>query len=321
MEISQGNLQIVFTNFQSAFNKELENAQSYYKDVAMIVPSSTAVETYGFLNNLPSVREWAGPRVIHSLGTSRFSIVNRNWEQTISLDRDDLEDDRVGLFGPVIRDMAQSAASHPDELIFGLLGDGFTKKCYDGQPFFSANHVVGSGKAQRTVSNVFGSDTYAPWFLLNCSRPIRPLIFQSRRAVAFTEKTDPRSGGAFFDNKYYYGADARYNAGYSMWQLAFACTDPLTPYNYAAVRAAMMSQRSENGRPLGIRPTHLVTLPGNENAALRILRSQTIEATSNEWAGTATPIITQFLLCADGSTPAWGKSGRFCQSDRDLRCG
>ncbi|GAN68550.1 Mu-like prophage major head subunit gpT family protein [Acetobacter orleanensis] len=321
MQISQGNLQIIFTNFQSAFNKELENAQSHYKDVAMIVPSSTAVETYGFLNNLPSVREWVGSRVIHSLGTSRFSIVNRNWEQTIDIDRNDIEDDRYGLFGPVIRDMALSASSHPDELIFGLLGDGFTQKCYDGQPFFSANHVVGTGKAQRTVSNVFGSGTYAPWFLLDCSRPIRPLIFQSRRPVTFTQKTDPRSGGAFFDNKYYYGADARYNAGYGMWQLAFACTDPLTPYNYAAVRAAMMSQRSENGRPLGIRPTHLVTLPGNENAALRILRSQTIEATSNEWAGTAIPIITQFLLCANGSTAAWEKVADFVNPSETYAAG
>lgn len=305
MEISAGNLNIVFNNFQAAFNTQLANAQTHYKDVAMIVPSSTAVETYGFLNNLPSVREWLGSRVIHSLGTSKFSIVNRDWEQTIGIDRNDFEDDRVGLFGPVIQDMALSAASHPDELIFGLLGDGFNNTCYDGQSFFSTTHVVGKGKTQRTVSNCFGSGKCAPWFLLDCSRPIRPLIFQSRRPVQFIQKTDAKMDNVFFDNKYYYGADARYSAGYGLWQLAFACTDPLTPYNYAAVRAAMMSQRSENGRPLGIKPTHLVSVPGNENAALRILRSQTIEATSNEWAGTATPIISQFLLCASSANATW----------------
>lgn len=305
MQISAGNLQIAFTNFQTAFNKQLENAQSYYKDVAMIVPSSTAMETYGFLTNLPSMREWAAARVINSLGSSKFSIANRTWEQTISIDREDMEDDRYGVFSPVIQDMALAAASHPDELIFGLLGDGFTNKCYDGQPFFSTSHVVGEGNNQRTVSNAFGSGGHAPWFLLDCSRALRPLIFQSRRPVTFVQKTQPTNEGVFWDNKYYYGADARYNVGYGLWQLAFACTDPLTPYNYAAVRAAMMSQRSESGRPLGIRPTHLVTVPGNENVALRLLRSQTIEASSNEWAGTATPIITQFLLCASGATATW----------------
>ena len=45
--------------------------------------------------------------------------------------------------------LAQSAAMHPDELVFALLASGFSAKCYDGKPFFSDAHQVG----KSAVSN------------------------------------------------------------------------------------------------------------------------------------------------------------------------
>lgn len=306
MEISSGNLSLLFTGYQKVFNEALESAQSQYKDISMIVPSTTAQELYGWLDNLPGMREWVGDRIIHRLGSQGFAIKNKNWEQTIGLDRDDISDDRYGLFAPLVRNMAVAGATHPDQLIFSLLGDGFKTKCYDGQNFFDTAHPVSMNDKKRgTYSNVFGSGKYAPWFLLDCSRPLRPLIFQNRMPLMFVQKTSPQSDNVFFERTYYYGAEARYNVGLGMPQLAFACTDPLTPYNYSVVRAAMMSQRGDNGRPLGIRPTHLVTVPGNEGVALRLLRSETIDASTNEWAGSVKPIITQYLLGASSATDAW----------------
>ncbi|GAC89162.1 Mu-like prophage FluMu major head subunit [Gluconobacter thailandicus F149-1 = NBRC 100600] len=322
MEISAGSMGLLFKNYQSVFNEALQSAQSHYKDVAMIVPSKTSAEVYGFLEKLPGMREWVGSRVINQLGANGFTIVNRDWEQTIELDRNDIEDDRYGLFAPLVRDMAVSGSSHPDELIFSLLGDGFTTKCYDGKSFFDTSHPVSIGDAKKgTYSNIFGSGKFAPWFLLDCSRPLRPLIFQERRKLQFVQKASPQDDNVFFDKRFLYGADARYNAGFGLPQLAFACTDPLTPYNYSVVRAAMMSQRAENGRPLGIRPTHLVTVPGNESAALRILRSETIEATTNEWAASATPIITQYLLGATGATAAWENVADFLNPNASYAAG
>ncbi|WP_261945385.1 Mu-like prophage major head subunit gpT family protein [Paenibacillus melissococcoides] len=37
------------------------------------------------------------------------------------MDRNDIEDDTIGLYNPIVQDMGQSAAAHPDELVFGLL--------------------------------------------------------------------------------------------------------------------------------------------------------------------------------------------------------
>ncbi|CAH8721337.1 Mu-like prophage major head subunit gpT family protein [Paenibacillus melissococcoides] len=59
---------------------------------------------------------------------------------TVGVDRNDIEDDTIGLYNPIVQDMGQSAAAHPDELVFGLLLKGFKEKCYDKQPFFSDKH-------------------------------------------------------------------------------------------------------------------------------------------------------------------------------------
>ncbi|BCK77765.1 mu-like prophage major head subunit gpT [Acetobacter aceti NRIC 0242] len=323
MQMSTGNLSVLFTEFKNAFNQALESAQSYYKDVSMIVPSSTAISNYSFLTNFPHMREWAGSRTINHLGSKSFQIENRNWEQTVAVDRNDIEDDRYGFYAPIMRDMGIAAATHPDELIFSLLGEGFINPCLDGQPFFSKEHPQSPYNSGSTavVSNVFGSGENAPWFLLDCSRPIRPLIFQNRRPPVFVQKTQPTDDGVFYRNQNLYGADARYNVGYGLWQLAFACTDPLTPYNYSVVRAAMMSQKSESGRPLGVRPTHLVTVPGNEGVALRLLRAENINATTNEWNGTVTPIITQYLLGASNATDTWGDVADFLSTGGSWKAG
>ena len=95
------------------------------------------------------MREWVGDREIQNLTDSDYTIKNKNFELTIGVDRDAIEDDTIGLYTPSIEMLAQSAAQHPDKLIFELLAKGFTAKCYDGVAFFSDAHKVGN----KTVSN------------------------------------------------------------------------------------------------------------------------------------------------------------------------
>ncbi|HEV7490809.1 MAG TPA: Mu-like prophage major head subunit gpT family protein, partial [Rhodanobacteraceae bacterium] len=98
---------------------------------------------------------------------------------------------------------------------------------------------------------------------------------------------------------------ARANAGLGLWQLAFASKLELTAENYEGARAAMMAFKGDDGRPLGVKPDTLVAGPGLEGAAMRLLNNGTRVITvgeddtpiaiQNEWAKTATPIITPYL--------------------------
>ena len=149
MIVNSQNLRGIYVGFNTLFNKALTTVEPLYKQIATVVPSTTREETYAWLGSVPGMREWVGDREIQNLTDSDYTIKNKNFELTIGVDRDAIEDDTIGLYTPSIEMLAQSAAQHPDKLIFELLAKGFTAKCYDGVAFFSDAHKVGN----KTVSN------------------------------------------------------------------------------------------------------------------------------------------------------------------------
>ena len=114
----------------------------------------------------PKLREWIGPRQVNNLKAHGFTITNRKFESTVSVKRDDISDDRLGVFKPIVSEMGVTAKRHPDELIFGLLKSGFTTPCFDGANFFAANHAVEIDGKRTTLSNMQagkGVDAIGVW--------------------------------------------------------------------------------------------------------------------------------------------------------------
>ncbi|MFP4899594.1 Mu-like prophage major head subunit gpT family protein, partial [Paraburkholderia sp. BR14261] len=63
------------------------------------------------------------------------------------------------------------------------------------------------------------SDT--AWFLLDTTKPVRPFIYQERKAPVFVQQTDPEAEDVFMRKKFKFGAEARAAGGYGFWQLAY----------------------------------------------------------------------------------------------------
>jgi phage major head subunit gpT-like protein len=241
--------------------------------------------------------EWLGNRKIKDLAAHKYDIENKDWQSAISLHKNEISDDQLGLFQYRVRGLAEVAAQHVDQQIFGLLTNGWSGLCYDGKAFFAADHPVGSG----TGSNTGGGGGTA-WYLLDTSRIIKPLIFQRRKPVEFVALDKPTDQEAFMSGRYYYGADYRGNFGYALWQLAYGSKDTLDPTNYAAARAAMMAFTNDEGVPLGIIPNLLVVPPSLESAARQILHADFIigddtagGSKSNVWKGSAELLVVPWL--------------------------
>ena len=149
MVINQQSLRGIYVGFSTLFNKAFESQKPSYERVATVVPSTTDAETYAWLGDLPGMREWIGDREIQNISGSDYTIKNKDFELTVGVNRNAIEDDKIGLYNPSIQMLGEAAALHPDELVYALLADGFNAKCYDGKAFFSADHVVG----EKTVSN------------------------------------------------------------------------------------------------------------------------------------------------------------------------
>ncbi|WP_427340612.1 Mu-like prophage major head subunit gpT family protein [Caloranaerobacter sp. DY30410] len=148
MIINQQTLQGIYTSFKTIFNKAFQEAKPLYTKVATVVPSSTSKESYKWLGKVPRMREWIGERVIQNLSGYDYEIKNKDFEVTVAVDRNDIEDDNIGVYRPIIEEMGNSVAMHPDELVFSLMLNGFTKTCYDGKTFFATNHKEGKSGTQ-----------------------------------------------------------------------------------------------------------------------------------------------------------------------------
>lgn len=133
MLINAQTIALTFEGFKTVYSDAYLEAASHSDRIAMTVPSTGSEETYAWLGMFPQLREWIGQRHVANLKAHGFKIRNRSFESTIRVRRNHISDDRLGVFRPLLAEMGHTAKRHPDELIFGLLKDGFTSGCFDGQ--------------------------------------------------------------------------------------------------------------------------------------------------------------------------------------------
>ncbi len=276
MDINATNLQALYRAFNTAYQRGFSGVPSMWPRIATLVPSGASQEDYGWLGDIKSLREWIGDRVINSISQHVYSVKNKHFELTQGVDRDKIEDDQVGIYTPLFEFMGDSAARHPDELIFALLLLGFTTNCYDGQYFFDTDHpVVQADQTTASVSN-YQAGTGNAWFLLDTSRPLKPLIFQQRKKPNFVAMNQETDTNVFMRNEYLYGIDCRDNAGFGFWQMAFGSKDTLDASNFESAYDAMTGFKKDNGQPLGIKPNLLVVGSTNASAGRKIIEAQLI---------------------------------------------
>lgn len=296
MKITSANLDALRVGFKTTFQAGLGLAASQYALIAMTVASTNKSERYGWLAQIPGIREWLGDRLVRNLTEYDYEIKNRSFEQTIGVDRDDIEDDNLGTYGPLFSMMGQNVSTFPDTLIWPLLKAGFSGKCFDGQPFFDTDHpVVQADGTKVSVANTDGG-AGTPWFLLCTNRPIKPLIYQNRKAFEFVSKDRSEDDNVFNQKKFLYGVDGRCNVGYGLWQLGWGSKQTLDAAHYETARTAVASFKADGGLPLGLMPNLLVVPPSLEGAGRKILQSQLVNGgESNPWAGTAELLVVPWL--------------------------
>lgn len=294
MVMNQQNLNGLYMAYSTCFNKAFETAEPSYPKIAMVVPSETRETTYAWMGQIPNMKEWIGGREVQNLCAFDYTIKNKDFELTLKIPANDIEDDQYGVYTPLFSEMGLSAQKHPDTLLFDLLGNSFTEKCYDGVSFFSDRHPLGknskivqsnvgnrklcaesyaearaqmmvikgeSGKSLNIVPDLLVvapqneavarellfadlirgcsntnkntcdllvapelADYPEQWYLFATKRYVKPFVFQQRKKARLVCKNKETDDNVFFDNEVIYGAHARYNVGFGLWQLAYGST-------------------------------------------------------------------------------------------------
>jgi phage major head subunit gpT-like protein len=143
------------TGFQAKFLQALEATKTWYETLSMVVPSSGPQENYQWAGTIATMKERKDESQFTKLRGYEYTLKNITLQAGIEMDLTDLEDDRIGHYGPQIATLAERAKRHPDTLLFGLMMAGFSNtlgNAYDGQFFFDNDHKDGDGPTQSNVT-------------------------------------------------------------------------------------------------------------------------------------------------------------------------
>ena len=159
MALDTAKATVTLRDLTAKFDNRVRATTPFYPQLCTITNSTGSDEKYGMLGNMPGVREWLGDRQFHELRAANFTIENKHWENSLLIKKTDIADDRMGMYGPIMEQMAVEAATHPDELLFEtLIADGDTTACFDGQFFYDTDHVWGDSGSQSNDLTYNASD-------------------------------------------------------------------------------------------------------------------------------------------------------------------
>ncbi len=279
-------VQALTTALKANFTKGLGGYEAQSPRIAEEITSTTAVNMYGWLSQgWPKVRQWIGPRQFGELKKEAYSLTNKPFESSFSVNRTDVEDDQLGAYANVAQGHGRAAAEFKDQAVFELLAKGKDNLCFDGQNFFDHEHPMKINGQDKLISNMIDGTEVAPWFLLDTRKPLKPLICQKRKDFEFVAQTKPDSDNVFLEGKYNFGIDGRFAFGYTFWQLALVSYQPLNEQTLRAARLKMRQITNERGAPMGINPNMLVVGLNNQDTAEDILTKDVIGGTTNSMKG------------------------------------
>ena len=275
--LTQAQIDALKTTLRARWNSGLAAASNDWQRIAKLIPSATKSSTYEWLSQFPAFREWVGARMHKLLKERAYNVLNRKFETTIDVARTDIEDDNIGQYGVLAESAGQAAIDLKNDLVFQLIAGGFTDLCYDGQPFFDADHPVaenedGSGTVTSVANYMDGASP--PWVLLCTKRAASPFYLQERIAPQFDAKTSVQSDNVFDHDVYSFGGRWRGEAAFGFWQCAYGSKAGLTSANFNLAYAAMMKFIGDGHRKLGLVPDLLVVGPELRAQAAELLLAE-----------------------------------------------
>ena len=142
MELTNSQLQAFFTQLDVQLQRGYQKVDTYWQKYSYLSMSGSERKTYAWLAQLPSMRKWIGEKQVQNLAARSYEVTNGDFEQTVGIDRNKIEDDDFGVYSQWAEAQGQAIARFADEQMTAALIAGTTTTCYDGQFFFDTDHPV-----------------------------------------------------------------------------------------------------------------------------------------------------------------------------------
>lgn len=151
--VNESKLRAIFTGLSTVFNNALMSTPSDYASTSMMVQSNGRGQDYTWLTRFPKMRQWVGDKNIKVLELDTYYVANKDWESTIAVRRNDIEDDQLGIYNTQAQMLGLDAARLYSNIIDQLKNNGFTDNGIDGVPFYGTHSIVDSDNVSRSYNN------------------------------------------------------------------------------------------------------------------------------------------------------------------------
>jgi len=132
--------------------KGLGNTKTYFQDITTEIKSNKGSEEYAWLGENPGLTEWLDERKVKALSEYSFLIKNKDFESTIGIDRNAIDDEQYGQIKIRVGNMAGTAKKSYDKILIERIENGHQEACYDGQNFFDTDHSERDSGIQTNYS-------------------------------------------------------------------------------------------------------------------------------------------------------------------------
>lgn len=140
MLITPASIAALQTGISLSFQQAWALAPTFWNRLATLSPSSTRSNVYAAMARFDTMREWLGPRLFNNITGHDYTLINRTYELSVGVEREDIEDDQIGWTGPRAAMMGQQAAKWPDQLVREALQSGTVTTGPGGAGFDGLSH-------------------------------------------------------------------------------------------------------------------------------------------------------------------------------------
>ena len=159
MDISRKNMDFLFKSFNMNFASGIERVPDSWQKFCGTIQSGTAANVYPFLEQFGGMREWIGERQLKNVSTRKIEVVNRDFEDTVIIPRNDIEDDQYGIYSTLIAQMGYNAGKIWQDLAVEALMSN--PSWIDDTAFFSSSRVYGGFPIVNNSTAVLSAESYA----------------------------------------------------------------------------------------------------------------------------------------------------------------
>ena len=164
-EVNAATLIATQKSFSTIFMESMMGATARWTSRAGEISMTTRLQNINWLGRAPAMREWLDSKQSEQLRGFDFALATKDWESTIEVDRNDIEDDTFRLYKPAIQMLGIRAKQFPDKRLSQIrVANG---ACYDTKALYAIDHEEGHSGQQSnllTGTGVTAADIRTDYF-------------------------------------------------------------------------------------------------------------------------------------------------------------